>query len=170
MEETSLFSTMDGFDEFSAMTVSQNRCAGFTASGKRCRTRLKDDQYLYCCEAHKPVNTDCLEEGCVCCMEKLINHKDALHFRCNHVVHRECYYEWMKGCTEESPVCIVCREPVWTALQPKRRPVTEYIPPEGFSATGIKLVLDNIMKDMIIYKEEAERQKKKRIFSDTILL
>lgn len=157
-------SAMDGFEEFSAMTVSRNRCAGYMASGKRCRTRLREDQYLYCCDAHRPINTESLEEGCACCMEKMVNHKDVIHFRCNHLVHRECYYEWMKGSMEESPICILCRAPVWTALQPKKRPVKEYLLPIDFLPYQVTNLLSSIQRDQIIEKEEVEKQKKRMVF------
>lgn len=99
------------FAELGALNV-KNRCAGFNKSGKRCRTRLRPKQYLFCCDAHKPINKDMMEDGCFCCSEKLVNHKDALIFRCRHMVHKECYYEWLRVSESEATICMICRQPV----------------------------------------------------------
>ena len=161
---------MEGFEEFSAMVVSQNRCAGHTASGKKCRTRLREGQYMYCCEAHQPFNKDCLEDGCFCCTEKMVNHKDALHFRCGHVVHRECYYEWMRSSDLEEPICMVCRSEVWVGAHRKKRETQEYIAPESFDERQIMHVLEEARREKQIYKEDYEKTIRRQVFSDFVFL
>ena len=100
------------FKNFEELNVTKNRCTGYLKCGKRCRTRLKEGQYLFCCDDHKPYNREILEDGCFCCTEKIINHKDALFFRCKHLVHKCCYIDWMKRAnnTYDEPICIICRE------------------------------------------------------------
>ncbi len=103
----------NNFENFNEINVNKNRCIGYNKNGKRCRTRLRKNQYLFCCENHKPYNKEIIEDGCFCCMEKIINHKDALLFKCNHLVHKVCFEEWMKNCTYEVPICILCRGEVY---------------------------------------------------------
>ncbi len=116
------------FKNFEELNVSKNRCVGLTKSGKRCRTRLSENQYLFCCDDHKPYNTEILEDGCFCCTEKIVNHKDAYFFRCKHMVHKECYNDWVKSDHNryEMPICIVCRSPIY---KPKvvRQPEVEAV-------------------------------------------
>ncbi len=102
------------FGELGKIDV-KNRCSGIGKDGKKCRTRLRKNQYLFCCEAHKPHNKEIMEDGCFCCMEKLINHKDILYFRCRHLVHKKCYYEWMEASQNEVAICMICRSPVFGA-------------------------------------------------------
>jgi hypothetical protein len=99
------------FGELDRLNV-KTRCAGINKEGKRCRTRLRKNQYLFCCDEHRPINKDMIEDGCFCCSEKLVNHKDALIFRCKHMVHKECYYEWLRVSGSEVTICMMCRQPV----------------------------------------------------------
>ena len=99
------------FGELDKLNV-KNRCMGYNKEGKRCRTRLRKTQYLFCCDAHKPHNQEIIEDGCFCCTEKLINHKEILYFRCKHAVHRKCYYEWMEASQSEIAICMLCRSPI----------------------------------------------------------
>lgn len=101
------------FDELKKLDV-RNRCMGYNKAGKRCRTRLRKNQYLFCCDAHKPLNQEIIEDGCFCCTEKLVNHKEVLFFRCKHAVHRKCYYEWMESSQNEVAICMLCRSPILT--------------------------------------------------------
>ncbi len=112
------------FENFDILTISKNRCAGYMANGKKCRTRLKNDQYLYCCESHKPLNDTILEDGCFCCCEMLINHKDVIHFKCKHLMHKKCYYQWIKeNSNYEEPICLLCRQSVIKHLSIKKKVV-----------------------------------------------
>ncbi len=106
------------FAELGKLNV-RNRCMGLKKDGKHCRTRLTKNQYLFCCEAHKPLNRDIMEDGCFCCTEKLVNHKEVLYFRCRHAVHKSCYYEWMKTSENEVAICMLCRTPVFQSSSKK---------------------------------------------------
>ncbi len=112
----------DNFDNFQELNVSVNRCIGITKNGKKCRTRLRKNQYLFCCENHKPLNSEIIEDGCFCCMEKIINHKDGIFFKCKHLVHKSCFVEWSKNnSTYETPICLICRNEVYNHNKSKEK-------------------------------------------------
>lgn len=110
------------FNNFKEISQSVDRCVGYTKSGKKCRTRLRKNQYLFCCEDHKPYNKEILVDGCFCCTDKIINHKDAILFKCKHLVHKSCYLDWAKGesNTYENPICIICRKSVFNENHKKK--------------------------------------------------
>ncbi len=117
--ESNLFGNFDNFEE---LNVSVNRCIGITKNNKKCRTRLKPHQYLFCCDAHKPLNNEILEDGCFCCMEKIINHKDGIFFKCKHLVHKSCFLDWSKNnSTYETPICLICRAEVYNSNKKKKK-------------------------------------------------
>ncbi len=110
------------FNNFKELNVSVNRCIGISKNGKKCRTRLKPEQYLFCCENHKPLNNEILEDGCFCCMEKIINHKDGIFFKCKHLVHKSCFIDWSKNnSTYETPICLICRAEVYNNNKTKKK-------------------------------------------------
>ncbi len=110
------------FNNFKELDVSVNRCIGITKNGKKCRTRLKLNQYLFCCENHKPLNSEIIKDGCFCCMEKIINHKDGIFFKCKHLVHKSCYLDWSKNnSTYETPICLICRAEVYNDNKKKKK-------------------------------------------------
>ncbi len=121
----------DIFSNFNELKGVINRCAGRTKSGKKCRTRLKENVYLYCCESHKPYNSEILKDGCFCCSEKLINHKDVIHFKCNHLVHKLCYDYWCKNSsTYETPICLLCKTEINKHLN-KKNVIEDYVSDEN---------------------------------------
>ena len=128
------------FDNFQELNVSVNRCIGIMKNGKKCRTRLRINQYLFCCEGHKPLNSEIIEDGCFCCMEKIINHKDGIFFKCKHLVHKSCFLEWSKNnSTYETPICLICRNEVYNSNKSKGKPLP-YV--NDKSIIEIKNILD----------------------------
>lgn len=154
------------FDNFKELNVNVNRCMGYTKSGKKCRTRLRNNQYLFCCEDHKPYNAEILEEGCFCCMEKIINHKDGLFFKCKHLVHKSCYIEWSKSenNTYEVPICILCREIVYKKDKKKRSLPYKNESESGKSASEL---LENFIEKSNIDDEEYKKSIKKFEYAET---
>lgn len=133
----------NNFENFDEIKVNKNRCMGFTINGKRCRTRLRKNQYLFCCENHKPYNSEIIEDGCFCCMEKIINHKDGILFKCKHLVHKKCFEEWIKNSTYETPICIICRGEVYN--NNKKRIIKLYEPSEDLY--DVKNYLEEIVNE-----------------------
>ena len=82
------------------------RCLGYTKTGKKCRSRIKEK---YFCECHKPYNYTGKQECCICC-ENIKDFKDLILFKCNHIFHKPCYYKWLHlSCNK--PICPLCRKP-----------------------------------------------------------
>lgn len=85
-----------------------NRCLAININNKRCRAKTENNQ-LFCCEKHKPINKEIINEGCFMCMEKINKSNELLYLKCRHAFHRDCYIEWLNYSTYEEPVCIICR-------------------------------------------------------------
>ncbi len=162
------------FDTFQELNIRQNRCCGYTKSGKKCRSRLKEAQYLFCCEDHKPYNAEIMEDGCFCCMEKIINHKDSLFFKCKHLVHKSCYLDWLKSenNTYEEPVCLICRNTVFEHARQKKKKAIPYTPnslnDEG--KPSIESMIEEKLLDIQIHDEKNQKEVKKFLFGDQLLL
>ena len=134
---------LSNFSNFEELKVNVNRCIGITKNGKKCRTRLRKNQYLFCCEEHKPLNNEIIEDGCFCCMEKIINHKDGIFFKCKHLVHKSCFIDWSRNnSTYETPICLICRSEVYNSNKKKKKT----LPYEGdvTSMHEIKNILDEL--------------------------
>lgn len=147
---------LSNFSNFEELKVSVNRCMGITKNGKKCRTRLRKNQYLFCSEEHKPLNSEILEDGCFCCMEKIINHKDGIFFKCKHLVHKSCFLDWSKNnSTYETPICLICRNEVYN--NNKKKKVLPY-EGNGINSDEIKNILEEFTlesnKKMNLCKED----------------
>ena len=88
-----------------------NRCPAFNKNNKRCRS-LTNNNSLFCCKSHEPINNNIIDDGCFICMEKIINSKEIIYFKCKHAFHKECYNEWLKFSTYQTPICILCRKDI----------------------------------------------------------
>jgi hypothetical protein len=142
------------FSNFEELKVSVNRCMGITKDGKKCRTRLRKNQYLFCCENHKPLNSEILEDGCFCCMEKIINHKDGIFFKCKHLVHKSCFLDWSKNnSTYETPICLICRNEVYNDNKKKKKT----LPYEGNDIN--KDEIKNILEEFEIENHTNQKMK-----------
>lgn len=157
------------FSNFAELNVSVNRCMGYTQSGKKCRTRLRNNQYLFCCESHKPYNKEILEDGCFCCMEKIINHKDGIFFKCRHLVHKSCYVEWARseGNTYEIPICVICREDVYQKQKKKR--AIPYKNDEK-KIDDINKLINETIENQKIYDQDYNENVKKFTFGDSMII
>ena len=97
-----------------------NRCMGFTKNNKRCRAKIniqdgQDGQYekkYFCCESHEQINKDIIGNQCFMCMDIISDIKQFVIFRCKHMFHKECYYEWSKFSGESENICMICRTPI----------------------------------------------------------
>jgi hypothetical protein len=85
-----------------------NRCISITKNNTRCRAKTKNN-LLFCCDEHKPINKEIIENGCFMCMEKIEKSNEILFLKCKHAFHKPCYVEWLKFSTYDSPICIICR-------------------------------------------------------------
>lgn len=155
------------FNNFNELKVNVNRCMGITKNGKKCRTRLRKTQYLFCCEDHKPLNSEIIEDGCFCCMEKIINHKDGIFFKCKHLVHKSCFLEWSKNnSTYETPICLICRSEVYNNNKEKKE--TLLYQGNGTDIHQIQNILENI--ELNINNNNKNYQKYNSIFDKPFML
>ena len=102
-----------------------NRCTAFNKNNKRCRS-LTNNNSLFCCKSHEPINNNIIEDGCFICMEKIINSKEIIYFKCKHAFHKECYNEWLKFSTYKTSICILCRKSINEPKVVKQRRESKY--------------------------------------------
>ena len=98
--------------------MNMDRCIAFNSHNKRCRAKLFDNKF-FCCESHKPLNNNLIEDGCFICMEKITSVKELYYFKCKHIVHKTCYDEWLKYSNYPSSICMLCRGEVFK--KPKKK-------------------------------------------------
>ena len=100
-----------------------NRCISITKNNTRCRAKTKDN-LLFCCDNHKPLNKEIIDNGCFMCMEKIEKSNEIIFFKCKHAFHKPCYIEWLKYSTYETPICIICRNIIFNKSPQKiKRPL-----------------------------------------------
>ena len=97
-----------------------NRCIAYNKNNKKCRAKIKNDQ-LVCCNAHFPINKEIITEGCFICFEKMINTTDLIYLRCHHAFHKDCYTEWLKYSTYDTPVCILCLNEAFSSKNDEKK-------------------------------------------------
>ncbi len=156
------------FGNFEELNVFVNRCIGVTKNGKKCRTRLKPSQYLFCCEEHKPLNSEIIEDGCFCCMEKIINHKDGIFFKCKHLVHKSCFLDWSKNnSTYETPICLICRAEVYNQSKEKKKslPYEE----NGVNSMYIQNIL-NEFDELNVNEKNSQKYNVNHIFENPFII
>lgn len=85
-----------------------NRCIAYNKNNKKCRAKLMNNNF-FCCEAHYPINKELLEEGCFICMEKITSVEQMYYFKCKHIMHKDCYDEWLKYSNYDHSICMLCR-------------------------------------------------------------
>jgi len=98
--------------------MKMDRCIAFNNKNKRCRAKLNNNQF-FCCENHKPINENIIEDGCFICCEKFNSINDLYYFKCKHIVHKQCYDEWLKYSNYSTKICMICRGEVFKK-PPKR--------------------------------------------------
>jgi hypothetical protein len=84
-----------------------NRCPGINKNNKWCRNRVNGK--IFCCDNHKPINLDIVDNECFLCYEKINNSKELIFLRCRHAFHKECFLEWNKFSTYNTLICLICR-------------------------------------------------------------
>ena len=82
-----------------------NRCIGYNKNNHKCRAKTKNNQ-LFCCKQHEPINNDLVDTGCFICMDKITSANEMIYFKCSHVFHKSCYFEWLNFSTYETPICM----------------------------------------------------------------
>jgi hypothetical protein len=91
------------------MTV--NRCNGFNSRGKKCRTRIENNQ-LFCCEQHKPLNYSEVIDECPICYAKINKESNQVYIlRCSHMFHYSCIQQWFNK-DNTRRMCPMCRQDV----------------------------------------------------------
>jgi len=93
-----------------------NRCIAINSNNKKCRAKTNN---LFCCESHKPINKEIIENGCFMCMEMITKTNEIILFKCKHAFHKICYMEWLRYSTYDTPICIICRSEVMKNKQKK---------------------------------------------------
>jgi hypothetical protein len=94
-----------------------NRCLGYNSYHKKCRTRIYDGR-LFCCDAHKPINSEIEIDGCSLCIEPIHDTRDLHYFPCKHAFHKWCYNDWCKISTYRNSICMICRRDTPPFLTP----------------------------------------------------
>lgn len=95
-----------------------DRCIAFNKHNKRCRAKLINNNF-FCCESHKPLNYDLIENGCFICTEKITSSNEIYYFKCKHIIHKKCYDEWLKYSNYSTNICMLCRGEVFKKPQKK---------------------------------------------------
>lgn len=90
----------------------KERCLGYSKNNNKCRAIIKNNNKFFCCKNHEPLNNDILINGCFICMEKIIDRKDILFLKCNHMLHKPCYNDWLKYSTYKDLICMICRKEI----------------------------------------------------------
>ena len=88
--------------------MEMSRCQGFLQSGKRCKTRLRNGNSLYCCDKHKPKNYASIKEECTMCLMELED-DDIYTLKCGHGHHKDCLAKWILIPRYGEPYCPMCR-------------------------------------------------------------
>jgi len=97
-----------------------NRCIGFTKTNKKCRAIIKNnDNTLFCCESHEPLNKDEVYNRCFMCIEKINCKNNFIYFKCRHIFHKSCYLEWLNFSNYSEPICLICRKSVFKKNEKK---------------------------------------------------
>ena len=97
-----------------------NRCIGFNKNNNKCRAIVKNST-LFCCKSHEPLNVELLKNGCFICMDEITDKKEFLLFKCNHIVHKPCYMEWLNDySTYENPICMICRQDTFQKIKKEK--------------------------------------------------
>ena len=95
-----------------------NRCIAYNKNNKKCRAKIKNNEF-FCCEAHKPLNYELIEK-CFICSEKIKSINDIYYFKCKHIIHKECYNEWLNNHSNyNESICMICRNEVFKKPQKK---------------------------------------------------
>jgi hypothetical protein len=95
-----------------------DRCIAYNKNNKKCRAKLTDNN-LFCCESHKPLNYELIIDGCFICSEKVTNINDLYYFKCKHIMHKQCYNEWLEYSSYSTPICMLCRGEVFKEQKKK---------------------------------------------------
>lgn len=98
---------IDSIRKFEEKCIPIKRCFAYNKYGKLCRTKINNEQ-LFCCDAHNPINDDILK-GCFLCMEEIKDTNEIIYLKCRHAFHKPCYLEWLDFSTYENPICLLCR-------------------------------------------------------------
>jgi len=97
----------------------KERCLGYSKNNNRCRAIIKNNNKFFCCKKHEPLNNDILINGCFICMEEITDRKDIIFLKCNHMLHKPCYNDWLKYSTYGDPICMICRKVINTKKEKK---------------------------------------------------
>lgn len=95
------------------------RCIAYNKNNNRCRAKIKNNEF-FCCDAHKPLNYD-LIDCCFICLNKIENVNELYYFRCKHIMHKECYDEWINYSNYNNHICMICRNEVFKMPEKKNK-------------------------------------------------
>jgi hypothetical protein len=88
-----------------------NRCIGINKKGKKCRYKIKEPEKYFCCDEHKPINKEILENGCFMCCDK-VKLDELWILKCNHAFHYDCLNNWFLELAKKNEAleCPLCRK------------------------------------------------------------
>ena len=126
-----------------------NRCIAYNKNNNKCRAKTKNN-LLFCCNDHKPLNNDLINDGCFICSEKINNSNDIIYFKCKHAFHKPCYIEWLSYSTYEKSICMICRNEVLNDnIKKKNKKIYEKI---NISNSNVTIINNIFSNDTILNK------------------
>ena len=101
------------------LKIKIKRCIAYNKNNNRCRAKIENNDF-FCCEAHKPINYD-LINSCFICLNKIEDIGELYYFRCKHIIHKECYNEWINYSNYDKHICMICRNEVFKIPDKKNK-------------------------------------------------
>lgn len=95
------------------------RCIAYNKNNNKCRAKIENSDF-FCCDSHKPINYD-LINSCFICLNKIEDIGELYYFRCKHIMHKECYDEWINYSNYDKHICMICRNEVFKIPDKKNK-------------------------------------------------
>ena len=82
-----------------------NRCKGLNSNNNKICRKIIDNDKIFCCKDHTPINEDVLETPCIICSE-YFNANELKILKCNHAFHKKCINEYFDSIINEFNIII----------------------------------------------------------------